>query len=480
MLIPVILSGGAGTRLWPVSRKAHPKPFMRLADGNTLAGTTIQRALAVADGATTLTVTSRDHYFLTRDIYQEAAPKGTHHFLLEPEGRNTAPAIVAAAMWVRAHWGESAQMLVMPADHLIRDMGAFSQAVQSATKLAGEGWLTCLGVTPTHPETGYGYIRSGDGIESWGHKIDAFVEKPDLETAQRYLRSGEFLWNAGMFCFTASAILNAVESQAPDIYQSMEVVWRDMQDAVSTLSKDPLAYPMELPGESFGLVRSESIDFAVMEKAPKRAVVPMDCGWSDIGSWQAISDLYESDQSGNRIQGEVVLIDSRNTFVQGESRLIAAVGVDDLVIVDTQDAVLVARRDRAQEVKAVVDELKQTNHSTVTHHQTIHRPWGTYTVLEDSPNCRVRRLSIRPGGVLSLQVHHRHSEHWTVVKGEADVRLGESEHRLSAGETIAIAIGVPHRLANTGDDSIEVIEVQTGDYLGEDDMERLEDYYGSH
>lgn len=480
MLIPVILSGGAGTRLWPVSRKAHPKPFMRLADGNTLAGTTIQRALAVARDAATLTVTSRDHYFLTRDIYQEAAPKGTHHFLLEPEGRNTAPAIVAAAMWVQAHWGESAQMLVMPADHLIRDMDAFSQAVQSATKLAAEGWLTCLGVTPTHPETGYGYIRSGDGIESWGHKIDAFVEKPDLETAQRYLRSGEFLWNAGMFCFTAGAILRAVESQAPDIYQSMEVVWRDMQDSVSTLSKDPLGYPMELPGESFGLVRAESIDFAVMEKATKRAVVPMDCGWSDIGSWQAISDLYESDQSGNRIQGEVVLIDSRNTFVQGESRLIAIVGVDDLVIVDTQDAVLVARRDRAQEVKAVVDELKQTDHSTVTHHQTIHRPWGTYTVLEDSVNCRVRRLSIRPGGVLSLQVHHRHSEHWTVVKGEAAVRLGESEHRLSAGETIAIAIGVPHRLANTGDDSIEVIEVQTGDYLGEDDMERLEDYYGSH
>ncbi len=476
MLIPVILSGGAGTRLWPVSRKAHPKPFMRLADGNTLAGTTIQRALAVADGGTTLTVTSRDHYFLTRDIYQEAEPKGTHHFLLEPEGRNTAPAIVAAAMWVKAHWGESAQMLVMPADHLIRDMDAFSQAVQSATHLAGEGWLTCLGVTPTHPETGYGYIRSGDGIESWGHKIDAFVEKPDLETAQRYLRSGEFLWNAGMFCFTANAILSAVESQAPDIYQSMEAVWRDMQDGVSTLSKSP----MELPAESFALVRSESIDFAVMEKAPKRAVVPMDCGWSDIGSWQAISDLYESDQSGNRIQGEVVLIDSRNTFVQGESRLIAAVGVDDLVIVDTQDAVLVARRDRAQEVKAVVDELKQTDHSTVTHHQTIHRPWGTYTVLEDSANCRVRRLSIRPGGVLSLQVHHRHSEHWTVVKGEAAVQLGESEHRLSAGETIAIAIGVPHRLANMGDSSIEVIEVQTGDYLGEDDMERLEDYYGSH
>ncbi len=486
MLIPVILSGGAGTRLWPVSRKAHPKPFMRLADGNTLAGTTIQRALAVANGATTLTVTSRDHYFLTRDIYQEAAPKGTHHFLLEPEGRNTAPAIVAAAMWVRSHWGDSAQMLVMPADHLIRDMDAFSQAVQSATQLACDGWLTCLGVTPTHPETGYGYIRSGNAIKSWGHQIEAFVEKPDLETAQRYLRSGEFLWNAGMFCFTASAILEAVQSQASDIYQSMETVWHDMQETSNALSKDPGAtepvskQPMELPAESFGLVRSESIDFAVMEKAAKRAVVPMDVGWSDIGSWQAISDLYESDQSGNRTQGEVVLIDSRNTFVQGEGRLIAAVGVDDLVIVDTQDAVLVARRDRAQEVKAVVDELKQTDHATVTHHQTIHRPWGTYTVLEDSSNCRVRRLSIRPEGVLSLQVHHRHSEHWTVVKGTAAVRLGEAEHSLSAGETIAIAIGMPHRLANPGDGTLEVIEVQTGDYLGEDDMERLEDYYGAH
>ncbi len=475
MLIPVILSGGAGTRLWPVSRKAHPKPFMRLADGNTLAGTTIQRALAVADEAATLTVTSRDHYFLTRDIYQEAAPSGEHHFLLEPEGRNTAPAIVAAAMWVKAHWGESAQLLVMPADHLIRDMDVFCDAVQSASHLAAEGYLTCLGVTPTHPETGYGYIRSGDGVESWGYQIEAFVEKPDLETAQRYLRSGEFLWNAGMFCFTASAILEAVESQAPDIYQAMGRVWRDMPEASATRSKEP----MELPAESFGLVRSESIDFAVMEKAPKRAVVPMDCGWSDIGSWQAISDLYDSDQSGNRTQGEVVLIDSRNTFVQAENRLIAAVGVDDLVIVDTQDAVLVARRDRAQEVKAVVDELKQTDHVTVTYHQTIHRPWGTYAVLEDSPNCRVRRLSIRPGGVLSLQVHHRHSEHWTVVKGEADVRVGETEKRLASGETIAIAVGVPHRLANPGDEGIEVIEVQTGDYLGEDDMERLEDYYGS-
>jgi len=469
MLIPVILSGGAGTRLWPVSRKAHPKPFMRLANGETLAGATIQRALAVAGSERTLTVTSRDHYFLTRDIYAEVAPTGRHHFLLEPVGRNTAPAIVAAALWAREMAGEKAQLLVMPADHLIRDMEAFQLAVGHASQLAEQGYLTCLGVHPTHPETGYGYIKAGKTIAQWGSEIDAFVEKPDLETAQSYLRSGEFLWNAGMFCFTVESILEAIDTQANDISQAMERLWSGL---------DGKKEPLELPAEAFGMVRSESIDFAVMETAPKRAVVPVDCGWSDIGSWQAISDLYESDQSGNRIQGEVVLIDSRNTFIQGEARLIAVVGVDDLVIVDTQDAVLVAKADRAQEVKAVVDELKKTEHSTVTYHQTIHRPWGTYRVLEESETCRVRRLLIRPGGVLSLQVHHRHSEHWTVVAGQATIQLGDEALVLATGQTVAIGIGCAHRMANEGDDMLEVIEVQTGEYLGEDDMERLEDYYG--
>ena len=475
MLIPVILSGGAGTRLWPVSRKAHPKPFMRLADGDTLAGATIKRALSVAEAPnnalqTTLTVTSRDHYFLTRDIYQDTAPRAEHHFLLEPMGRNTAPAIVAAARWAVARFDERAKLLVMPADHLIRDMDAFSNAVSAAGQLADAGWLTCLGVRPTHPETGYGYIRAINGALSDGLEIDAFVEKPDLETAERYVRSGDFLWNAGMFCFTAQTILDAVEEQAPDIGQAMAAVWSEV---------DALAEPIELPGTSFSQVRAESIDFAVMENASKRAVVPVDCGWSDIGSWQAIRDLYESDQSGNRIQGEAVLIDSKNNFVQGERRLIAAVGIEDLVIVDTEDAVLIARQDRAQEVKAIVDELQRSNHSTVTHHATVHRPWGTYAVLEESSHCRVRRLLIKSGGVLSLQIHRRHSEHWTVVKGEAVVQVGEETRTLNAGQTVAIPVACAHRLENNSGDTIEVIEVQTGDYLGEDDMERLEDFYGT-
>ncbi|WP_239056902.1 mannose-1-phosphate guanylyltransferase/mannose-6-phosphate isomerase [Wenzhouxiangella limi] len=468
MLIPVILSGGAGTRLWPVSRKAHPKPFMRLADGQTLASSTIRRALKVASGGVSLTVTGRDYYFLTRDLYREAAPEGEHHFLLEPTGRNTAPAIGAAAHWVRDHFGPETLMLVLPADHLIRDHAAFAQAVSSAAELASKGWLTCLGISPTHAETGYGYIRAGEPLSD-GLEIAAFVEKPDAETAQRYYESGQYLWNGGMFCFSAGAILAALEEYVPDISVGIAQVWR-------ASASD--AEPVELEPESFAAVRADSIDFAVMEKAQRRAVVPVSCGWSDIGSWQAISELYEGDALGNRVRGEAVLVDSRNTFVQGEQRLVAAVGVDNLVIVDTGDAVLVASRDRAQEVKAVVDELRRTEHDSAIHHRTVHRPWGSYTVLEDAEDCKVKRLVVRPGGVLSLQRHRKRSEHWTVVSGEATVRIEDREFCLSPGEATQIQAGQLHRLENHGDDNVHIIEVQTGSYFGEDDIERLEDIYG--
>lgn len=469
MLIPVILSGGAGTRLWPVSRKAHPKPFMRLADGQTLAAATVQRALGAGAQAETLTVTARDHYFLTRDIYRDAAPDAEHHFLLEPVGRNTAAAIAAAALWVRDRHGDEARLLVLPADHLVRDRAAFEAAVAQADQLAADGWLVCLGVKPTHAETGFGYIRAGQAINGNGQQIEAFVEKPDSETAQRYFESGRYLWNAGMFVFRADVILAALREQAPDILGAVEATWDET---------DREGEPTELDADRFAEVRSDSIDFAVMERAPRRAVVPMACGWSDIGSWQAISELYETDGSGNQVQGHAVLVDCRNTFVQGEKRLIAAVGVEDLVIVDTPDAVLVARRGRAQEVKSVVEELTRLNHESAVYHSTVHRPWGSFTVLEDGDDCKVKRLVVKRGGILSLQRHEHRSEHWTVVSGTATVRVGDEEWDLGANQTVQIPAGSLHRLENRGSEDVHIIEVQTGSYFGEDDIERLEDVYG--
>lgn len=469
VLIPVILSGGSGTRLWPVSRKAHPKPFMRLANGQTLAESTIERAMAVASHPVSLTVTGRDYYFLTRDLYRSGGFEGEHHFILEPVGRSTAPAIAAAALWVSDRFGDDACMLVLPADHLVRDLQSFQAAVGQAADLARQDYLTCLGIQPTHAETGFGYIRRGGQLTTQGCLIEAFVEKPDLATAERYLSSGDYLWNAGMFCFKASAVLDALEAHAADILGAVRRTW-----AASETVDDPI----ELNAEAFATVRSESIDFALMEKAERRAVVPVDCGWSDIGSWQAISELYETDALGNRVQGEGVLVDTRNTFVQGERRLVAAVGVENLVIVDTGDAVLVASRDRAQEVKAVVEELRRQDHDLAVHHRTVHRPWGSFTVLEDADDCKVKRLVVRPGGILSLQRHEHRSEHWTIVSGEAAIRVNDQEMVLSAGQTVEIRAGSLHRLENKGAEPLHVIEVQTGQYFGEDDIERLEDVYG--
>ncbi|GAB4172120.1 MAG: mannose-1-phosphate guanylyltransferase/mannose-6-phosphate isomerase [Wenzhouxiangellaceae bacterium] len=469
VLIPVILSGGAGTRLWPVSRRAHPKPFMRLADGRTLAETTLTRALGVVDHGRCLTVTGRDYYFLTRDLYAEAAPDARCDFLLEPEGRNTAAAIAAAALAARTLYDPDVSLLVLPADHLVRDQQAFGDAVRRAHALADEGWLVCLGVKPTHPETGFGYIRVGEALGTQGARIEAFVEKPDLDTARRYLDSGQFLWNAGMFCFRAQRILEALAELAPDILAQVQAAWE---------ATDQARRPLELDARRFAEVRSESVDFAVMEKASRRAVVPVDCGWSDIGSWQAISALYETDGSGNQVQGHAVLVDSRDTFVQSEERLVAAVGVEDLVIVDSTDAVLIARRDRAQEVKAVVEELTRRRHETAVFHRTVYRPWGRYTVLEDAADCKVKRLVVRPGGILSLQRHQQRSEHWTVISGTARVRIDDREFELGAGQTAWIPVGSLHRLENPGSEEVHIIEVQTGSYFGEDDIERLEDVYG--
>jgi mannose-1-phosphate guanylyltransferase/mannose-6-phosphate isomerase len=472
MLIPVILSGGAGTRLWPTSRQAYPKPFMRLGDGQTLLYKTLERALSVGDAGEVLTVTAQEHYFLTRDEYA-AHPdmaRATPRFLLEPAGRNTAPAIVLAALDVQARHGDDAVLLVLPADHLIRDLEAFGQAVRAATALATDGYLVTFGVRPTHPETGFGYIQAGAPIAGReGRAIEAFREKPDRATAEAYLATGDFYWNSGMFCFSARALVEAAAAACPEVLDA----------ARACLAATPAAEEaLRFERESFLAQPDISIDYAVMERATRRAVVPATFDWSDIGSWKSVSELDEPDARGNRVRGAAILVDCDDCYVQGEDRVVAAVGVRDLVIVDSGDAVLVADRERAQSVRAVVDQLREQRHAAATHHRTVHRPWGSYTVLEDAADCKVKRLTVKPGGILSLQMHHRRSEHWTVVDGTARVRVGDREFLLERNQSTYIPMGTLHRLENPGSGSLHLIETQCGDYFGEDDIVRLEDVYG--
>jgi mannose-1-phosphate guanylyltransferase/mannose-6-phosphate isomerase len=470
-MVPVILSGGSGTRLWPVSRRAHPKPFMQLADGESLAEKTFRRALGVAGKSRVLTVTSRDYYFFTRDLYNEVdSQEHEHPFLLEPVGRNTAPAIALAALYVQQALGPEALLLILPADHLIRDEGQFQAAVAEAREIAGRDYLVTFGIHPTHAETGYGYIRRGKQIEnSGGHEVAEFVEKPDEDKAMSYVESGEYGWNSGMFCFAAGSYLEALDQYAPEIAECTRACWESM---------DTTQQPMEVPLDLFSECPSESIDYAVMEKASNCAVVGGNFGWSDLGSWKAMSELYESDEAGNRIHGKAVLVESRNCFVKSEGRLVAAVGINDLVIVDTGDAVLVAHRDRVQDVKEVVSQLSDLGDEAAEFHKTVHRPWGSFSILEDALDCKVKRLVVKPGQVLSLQMHKRRAEHWTVIRGVAKVRLGEKEFLLNPNESTYIPVETLHRLENPGTEDVHLIEVQTGDYFGEDDIERYEDIYG--
>lgn len=470
-MVPVILSGGSGTRLWPVSRRAHPKPFMRLLDGESMAEKTLRRAMKVSGNTPAITVTSRDFYFYTRDLYSNLyGNEFDFPFLLEPVGRNTAPAIAMAALQVAAERGEDTLMLVMPADHLIRDEDAFQAAVNEARALARKDYLVTFGIFPTHPETGYGYIRKGRKIEgSGGFVVAAFVEKPDEDTARDYVSSGQYDWNSGMFCFSAGVFLKALETHAPEVAESSRACFEQIKQG---------AEPIEIPEDLFRKCPAISVDYAVMERAENCAVVVGDFGWSDIGTWQALSELYESDEAGNRLHGKAVIVDSRDCFVQSEVRLVAAVGLRDLVIVDTEDAVLVAHRDRAQNVGEVVDQLKDLKHDAAVFHKTVHRPWGSFSVLEDASDCKVKRLVIRPGQVLSLQKHQHRSEHWTVVRGEAKIRLGEQEFVLKTNESTFVPAGTPHRLENPTQEDMHLIEVQTGSYFGEDDIVRYEDIYG--
>lgn len=475
MLLPIILSGGAGSRLWPVSREALPKPFIALPDGETLLQKTLKRALALPGVEHVLTVTNRDYYFLTRDEYESNAAKGNSHhivhdYLLEPLGRNTAPAIAAAALHAARKHGEDVILLVLPADHLIKDQASFAQAVSHAQELALQGYLVTFGIKPTAPETGYGYIESGEVLKgSQGCKVARFVEKPNLGTAKDYLSSGRFTWNSGMFCFTAGTMLAALRDCASEVLAAVEQTF-----AATALDKDP----MVLDAAAFAGAPDISIDYAVMEKADKVAVIPVSFDWSDIGSWSALAELVAPDERGNRASCDTVLVDADNCFIQSDSRMIAAVGVDDLFIVDTPDALLIAHNSRAQDVKSVVAQLKLLSHATVQHHRTTHRPWGTYTVLEEGEGFKLKRIVVKPGASLSLQMHHHRSEHWVVVSGTAKVINGEHDILVQRNESTYIPAGTAHRLTNPGVVDCVMIEVQTGDYLGEDDIVRLEDRYG--
>jgi len=474
VLIPVVLSGGAGTRLWPVSREGHPKPFMKLADGESLLMKTYARACRLASAGEVLTVTNRDYYFMCGDEFAKADPEGHHQasFILEPFGRNTAPAIALAALHVVEHYGTDACMLVLAADHLIQDPQVFADAVASARHLAANNYLVTFGIVPDAPATGFGYIEAGEHI-GCGHTVKRFVEKPDTETAITYLSAGNYFWNSGMFCFKAGHVLEELSLHAPDVLHSATQCWEAMQPQGRHNAR-----MMEIPSAHFETVPGISIDYALMERSSNIAVVPGAFGWSDIGSWSAISKLVLPDKHHNRSLGDAVIIDSHNLFIESEDRLVAAVGVDNLMIIDTADALLIAHPDKTQDVKKVVAYLKESGHEACRQHRTVLRPWGTYTVLEEGPQFKIKRIEVKPGASLSLQMHQHRSEHWVVVSGKANIVNGEQELSINTNESTYIPAGHKHRLENPGTEALVIIEVQSGSYLGEDDIVRFEDIYG--
>lgn len=471
-LIPIILCGGAGSRLWPVSREQHPKPFIRLADGHSLLQKAFLRGAQLPEVTEVLTVTNRELFFKTEDEFREVNTQNVAtSFILEPFGRNTAPAIVAAALQVAKFHGDDAIMLVLAADHLIADQIAFEQAVLKATELAAKGKLVTFGIQPEAPETGYGYI------EADGNTVLRFVEKPSLEKAQKYLASGRYFWNSGMFCFSAGTLLREMEKYHPKIVADMRICL-----AQSRASEGKGFVQVELDYDTFSIVPEDSIDYAVMEKSDQVAVVPCNIGWSDIGSWSALGDLSQADENGNRVLGEAILHTTHNCTIQNNNkskdRLIATVGVKDLIIIDTPDAVLIADKSCSQDVKHIYAELKLSDHDAHKLHKLVYRPWGTYTVLEEGVGFKIKRIEVNPGAKISLQMHRRRSEHWVVVSGVAKVINGEAELIVNTNESTYIPAGHKHRLENPGLQTLVMIEVQSGDYVGEDDIERFEDSYG--
>ncbi|MDG2525649.1 mannose-1-phosphate guanylyltransferase/mannose-6-phosphate isomerase [Stenotrophomonas sp. HITSZ_GD] len=462
-ILPVILSGGSGTRLWPLSRESYPKQFLPLTGEYTMLQATWHRVAPIA-GRAPLIIANEEHRFVAAEQLQQvgATPQA---IMLEPIGRNTAPAIAVAALEATREGGD-ALLLVLPSDHVINDEKAFQDAVLEAAKAAREGKLVTFGIVPSAPETGYGYIKAAS--ESGTRPVERFVEKPDLVTAQGYVASGEYFWNSGMFLFKASRYLEELGKLNPAILEATRKAWEGAKRDSDFVRLDK---------ETFKLVPSDSIDYAVMEKTQDAAVLPLDAGWSDVGSWTALRDVSEQDPDGNAHHGDVIAIDCRNTYAYGD-RLIALVGLDDVVVVETADAVLVGRGERMQEVKEVVARIKQDKRSEATWHRKVYRPWGAYDSIDNGQRFQVKRITVKPGATLSLQMHHHRAEHWIVVSGTAEVTRGEDVLLLTENQSTYIPLGVTHRLRNPGKLPLELIEVQSGSYLGEDDIVRFEDTYG--
>jgi mannose-1-phosphate guanylyltransferase len=467
-LIPTVLCGGAGSRLWPVSRELHPKPFIRLGDGQSLLQKAFLRGAALPGVEEILTITNRELFFKTRDEYREVNASGIDTgFVLEPFGRGTAAAVASATLRVAATHGKDALLLVLPADHLIADSAAFAAAVARAMHLAADGRLVTFGIRPEGPNTGYGYI------EAAGEEVARFVEKPSLELARGYVASGRFLWNSGMFCFSAGSVIDEMQLHCPEILLAVQACLARSRPADGEGFSQ-----VELDGDSFRRVPDTSIDYALMERSKRVAVVACDIGWSDMGSWSEMGDLTAADAQGNRIEGEAVLHDVTGCYIRSPRRVVGVVGVDDLVIVDTPDALLVAARSRSQDVRHVFARLKALDHDAHKLHRTVHRPWGTYTVIEEGPGFKIKRIEVDPGASLSLQMHRHRSEHWIVVSGTARVVNGERELSVGTNESTFIPAGNKHRLENSTTSALVMIEVQSGGYLGEDDIVRFDDRYG--
>ena len=470
-LVPVILSGGSGTRLWPLSRKLYPKQFIPLKDGKSLFQTTIERVVNLGSVDDLLVICNDEHRFMAAEQLRQANIENSD-IILEPVGRNTAPAITIAAIHALSK-DPDVQLLVLPADHIITDIHQYQLAVTFAQH-AAQDMLVTFGVVPTRAETGFGYIKQDktNSIMANGEKIhlvEEFVEKPDTATAEAYLEKGDYLWNSGMFLFRADIFIDEIKHLQPEIYSACSQAYAKGEKDLDFI---------RLEAQMFSQAPNISIDYAVMEKTTKAAVVPLESDWSDVGSWHALWESYERDANDNATYGDVIAEDCTGCYIHANKRLVVAVGVKDQVIIETADAILVAPRDRTQEVKDIVTKLKQAGRSEVDIHPKVYRPWGAYETVDIEDRFQVKRITVDPGQILSLQMHHHRAEHWIVVKGIAKVTRGEEEFLLSENESTHIPVGTKHRLENPGMIALELIEVQSGTYLGEDDITRFEDVYG--